>query len=91
MSNLQDSYIHSLSKLIFEDNLVDFIDLTSELYNESSFDIAYVFQKVYLYACINKKIRFVEWLEKVGYTYLTPIQSISIRHLFKYGNFLLKK
>jgi hypothetical protein len=55
-------------------------------------DIAweYVFQKVYLHACLKKRKSFVDWLMPL-FEMLDPIQQIGVRQMFPYGRFLLNK
>lgn len=49
----------------------------------------YLFQKVYLHACLKKKREIAKWLEKEVFLQLPPIQAIAIRQVFPYGNYLL--
>ncbi len=49
----------------------------------------YIFQKVYLHACLKKRVAIVEWLNIV-YTELDPIAQIVLRQVFPYGRHLLK-
>jgi len=55
-------------------------------------DIAweYVFQKVYLHACLKKRKHFVDWLMPL-FEMLDPLQQIGLRQMFPYGCFLLTK
>ena len=49
----------------------------------------YVYQKLYLHACLKKKTRIVEWLGTL-FSALDPIQQIAVRQMFSYGNYLNK-
>ena len=50
----------------------------------------YMFQKVYLHACLKKKVNIVEWLLEV-YKELEPVDQIALRTVFPYGRALLRK
>lgn len=57
-------------------------------YEELPWD--YIFQKVYLHACLKKKTTIVDWLLEM-YKELNPIEQIAIRQVFPYGRHLLAK
>ena len=50
----------------------------------------YLYQKVYLHACLKKRRNFVEWLTGL-FEALEPIQRIALRQMFAYGRYLLEK
>ncbi len=50
----------------------------------------YIFQKVYIHACLKKQKPIVDWLMLV-FNDLDPIQQIGIRQVFAYGRSLLAK
>ncbi len=50
----------------------------------------YIFQKVYLHACLKKQKPIVDWLMLV-FTELPPIQQIAVRQIFSYGRTLLAR
>ena len=50
----------------------------------------YMYQKVYLHACLKKRRNFVDWLITL-FGDLEPIQRIALRQLFPYGRYLLEK
>ena len=59
-------------------------------------DINYVasdwlFQKVYLHACLKKKKHIVDWLMEVYNNELDDITKISLKQLFPYGRWLLAR
>ena len=54
-------------------------------------DWTYVFQKVYLHACLKGRKQLAEWLEKDVYPLLEPIQQIALRQIFPYGHHLLSR
>jgi hypothetical protein len=88
-----EQYIQDLKQLINNGNLQVFQSYIHHIYdneNEPNFDLSYLFQKVYLHACLKRKRDIAEWLEKIAFTFLQPIQQIAIRQLFSYGHYLLK-
>jgi hypothetical protein len=57
---------------------------------ESGIPWEYVFQKVYLHACLKKQKPIVDWLMLI-FNQLDPIQQIGIRQVFAYGRTLLAR
>jgi len=49
-----------------------------------------VFQRVYLHACLRKRIDIVAFLVQV-YETMDPIDKIALRQVFPYGRYLLNK
>ena len=63
-------------------------ELTDEY--ESGIPWDYIFQKVYLHACLKKQQAIVDWLMLI-FTHLDPIQQIGVRQVFSYGRTLLTR
>lgn len=85
--------ITELKNLVANSNLPSFqiyLQYIYETEKDSDFDMSFVFQKVYLYACLKKKKDIADWMENIAFTYLSPIQQIAIRQLFSYGHYLLR-
>ncbi len=59
-----------------------------DTYEDAPWD--YIFQKVYLHACLKKQKPIVDWLMLV-FTQLPPIQQIAVRQVFSYGRTLLAR
>jgi trans-aconitate methyltransferase len=59
-----------------------------DTYEDAPWD--YIFQKVYLHACLKKQKAIVDWLMLV-FTELPPIQQIAVRQIFSYGRALLAR
>ncbi len=59
-------------------------------YENDSIPWDYIFQKVYLHACLKKQKAIVDWLMLV-FNGLPPIQQIAVRHVFSYGRALLSR
>ncbi len=88
------SMIHDLKLLINNNNLIGVQEYINELLlneGEHLMDPAYIFQKVYLHACLMKRKEIAEWLEKECFLLLPSIQQIAIRQCFPYGYILLSK
>ena len=58
---------------------------------KNTVDLGYVFQKVYLHACLRKRKDMAEWLQTECFSRLQFFEQSSIRQVFAYGNHLLKK
>jgi hypothetical protein len=54
-------------------------------------DWPFIFQKVYLHACLKGKRQIADWLQKAMYPIMDPIQQIALRQIFSYGRHLLSK
>ncbi len=52
-------------------------------------DMGWLFQKVYLHACLKGQGDIAEWLEKTVFPTLDPIAQIALRQGFAYGRHLL--
>ncbi len=64
-------------------------ELTDE-YESDSMPWDYIFQKVYIHACLKKQQAIVDWLMLI-FTRLDPIQQIGVRQVFSYGRTLLTR
>lgn len=58
---------------------------------QGAMDWVFVFQKLYLHACLKRRSEAAEWLSTVGFQALDPIQQIAVRQVFAYGRVLLHK
>ncbi len=89
---MEDDIINELKPFINASKLYALQEKWAE-YQETDFgrDIAwdYVFQKIYLHACLKKQTKIVEWLMEM-YTLFNPVTQIAIRQVFHYGEFLLR-
>jgi hypothetical protein len=60
--------------------------------NSENIDLSFVFQKVYLHACLKfKNSPIIDYLENEVYNYLPEIERIAIRQVFPYGRYLRSK
>jgi hypothetical protein len=66
-----------------------------ETLQESEFDEhpdwVFLFQKIYLHACLKKHSSIAEWLQTCVFPRMDPIQQIALRQVFSYGRYLLHK
>lgn len=75
--------------------LVERGDLTAlqaafdEFRTDPSADEAWLFQKVYLHACLKGHREIAEWLEGTVFPTMDPIAQIAVRQGFAYGRHLL--
>ncbi len=84
-----NDFIKDCKVLIEKDNL----EGLQEMYNEMSgenYAWEYIYQKLYLHACLKKKRRIVEWMNSL-FPLMDPIQQIGLRQMFSYGKYLLAK
>jgi uncharacterized protein YeeX (DUF496 family) len=65
-----------------------YLQMLRDTYEDVPWD--YIFQKVYIHACLKKQKQIVDWLMLV-FTELPPIQQIAIRQIFSYGRILLAR
>ena len=87
-------HIKSLKDLVARNDLEAIQNYIYEIIinqTEQLMDPAYIFQKVYLHACLLKRKDIADWLEKSCFPLLEPIQQIAIRQCFPYGHVLLNK
>jgi hypothetical protein len=59
---------------------------------EFSYSISwqYIYQKVYLHACLKKKVDIAEWLTSIFPTF-DSVSQIAMRQMFPYGRHLLAR
>lgn len=84
-----ESFLKFCKTLIEKDNLEGLQEFYVE-YQEEPYPWEYIYQKLYLHACLKKKHRIVEWLEPM-FKQFDPIQQIALRQMFSYGKYLLAK
>lgn len=82
--------IDTCKKYINDGNFEDFQQYSISLLDDD-FDWPYLFQKVYLHACLKKRNDIAEWLHTSMYSKMDPIQQVALRQVFSYGKHLLNK
>lgn len=84
-----ESFIKHCKTLIDEGNLDELQAVFQEVHEEN-YAWEYVYQKLYLHACLKKKVAIVEWMKGL-FSMFDPIQQIGIRQMFSYGKYLLAR
>lgn len=84
-----ETFLKDCKALIEKDNVEGLQEFYAEHLDEN-YPWEYVYQKLYLHACLKKKIRVVEWLNGL-FPMFDPIQQIALRQMFFYGKYLLAK
>jgi hypothetical protein len=84
-----ESFLKEGKAFINEDNLKALVELYTE-HSQENYAWEYVYQKLYLHACLKKKRGIVEWLKSL-FPQFDPIQQIALRQMFSYGKYLLAK
>jgi trans-aconitate methyltransferase len=84
-----NSFLKDCKQMIEKDNLEGLQEYYAE-YSHENFPWDYIYQKLYLHACLKKKQRIVDWLTSL-YSSFDPIQQIALRQMFSYGRYLLAK
>ena len=90
---MTDEFIGCLKKYIDNGSLSDcqnYLQELKDMYEVNELPWDFIFQKVYLHACLKKQKAIVDWLMLV-YTELPPIQQIALRQIFPYGRTLLAR
>lgn len=67
-----------------------FADLQTDVEVTGSIDWPWLFQKVYLHACLKGQRPIAEWLHDAVFPTIDPIGQIGIRQGFAYGRHLLE-
>jgi hypothetical protein len=90
----ESTELTDLKRLVEKGDLLSFqgyvLDIIQQ-YDAPSVEWDYLFQKVYLHACLKKKANIAKWLEVECFPKLPEIQQIAIRQVFPYGRHLLAK
>jgi hypothetical protein len=84
-----DAFLKFCKQLIEIDNLEGLQEFYMENQSEN-YPWEYIYQKLYLHACLKKKHRIVTWLKEM-FEQFDPIQKIALRQMFSYGKYLLAK
>ncbi len=88
------TFIQDLKELINKNNLQAVKEYIGELLVDEGahlMDPAYIFQKVYLHACLLKRQEIATYLQEECFPLLPAMQQIAIRQCFPYGRVLLAK
>lgn len=50
----------------------------------------YLFQKLFLHACLKRRVSIADWLRTEVFEALPPIQQMAVRHCLTYGKYLMR-
>ena len=91
--NFEQKLFKECKKLIEQNDLESFKTYLIENFeNEENLDLSFVFQKLYLHACLKfKNSPIIDYLENEVYNYLPEIERIAMRQVFPYGRYLRSK
>ena len=84
-----ETFLYLCKAMIEKDNLEGLQEYYMEN-QEENYPWEYVYQKLYLHACLKKKEKIVEWLAQM-FKQFDPIQQIALRQMIFYGKYLLAK
>jgi hypothetical protein len=84
-----NTFLKECKTLIEKDNLEGLQEVYLENQSEN-YPWEYIYQKLYLHACLKKKHKIVDWLNCM-FEQFDPIQKIALRQMFSYGRYLLAK
>ncbi len=84
-----ETFLKECKTLIEKDNLEGLQEIYVEVQGEN-YPWEYIYQKLYLHACLKKKRKIVEWMDSL-FGLMDPIQQIGLRQMFSYGRYLLAK
>jgi hypothetical protein len=84
-----EAFLKLCKTLIEKDNLEGLQEVYLENLDEN-YAWEYIYQKLYLHACLKKKQRIVDWMNAM-FEHFDPIQKIALRQMFFYGRYLLAK
>ena len=84
-----ETFLKECKTLIEKDNLEGLQETYLEVQGEN-YPWEYIYQKLYLHACLKKKRKIVEWMDSL-FGLMDPIQQIALRQMFSYGRYLLAK
>jgi hypothetical protein len=87
---MEDTIIKRFKSYIEVNDLSGARDFLVEIQDETYVPWDYVYQKVYLHACLRKRVEFVKWMDGL-FTSLSPIEQLALRQMFAYGRYLLNK
>ena len=91
---LIDSYIHQADILIKENNIEELQNTYNDLINTKEqlpFDLAVLFQKLYLKACLYGNKNTINWFINIYKNEMCPISKIHQKSTINYSKHLIRK
>jgi hypothetical protein len=91
MSETTNIFLHDAKELLDRRvSLERFQDYVGNVWGvQEPIDWVYLFQKVYLHACLRRRTDVASWFQEVCFQQLDAIQQIAVRQVFAYGRHLL--
>ncbi len=92
-SPIDEAIIRDCKKIIEEGNLAYLQDMFEDILGMEDAkrrDWAYIFQKIYLHACVKGKEDVATWLKNNVFPLMDPIQQIACKTTFTYGTQMLE-
>jgi hypothetical protein len=83
-----DETIRTCKNFINTNDLISLQKYVITLFDQEN-DWPYLFQKVYLHACLKGQEDTEKWLREAMYPQMDPIQQIALRQIFPYGRHLI--
>lgn len=93
MYNLTDILLRDIGKCIIENDmkgLEQILELVRVYDVKKKLSTSYIFQKSFFKACVNGNKTIILWLSNL-FDQIDTIEKMSIRQLFKYGKYLIRK
>jgi hypothetical protein len=92
MSEATYTFLHDAKELLDRGvSLERFQTFVGDMWGvQEPMDWVYLFQKVYLHACLRRRADVASWLQEVCFLQLDAIQQIAVRQVFAYGRHLLR-
>ena len=84
-----ESFLSASKEMITRNNLEGLKEFYKS-HADESYAWEYIYQKLYLHACLKKRHDIVSWMKPM-FVQFDPIQQIGLRQMFSYGNYLLAK
>ena len=93
MSSRDRGYVADLKRLVDDGNLIALKEYYQMLVS-GEHEVApawdYIYQTVYLHACLKHKHEIVAWLKEL-FTQLDTITQVALKQVFAYGNYLQRR
>ena len=84
------SVLDDCKALVTAGDLKGLQEYYADVQSEVASNWQYLYQKVYLHACLKKKVEIVDWLTSL-FPSFDPVSQIAMRQMFPYGRHLLAR
>lgn len=90
MTAEEDCIIKEIKECINYNDIEGIHKVYTEEQTKDYLNWGYIYQKIYLHACLKQNHEVVEYLKPM-FELLSPIDKMTIRPMFHYGDYLLRK